>query len=59
MLLAMEFGDVIVKINKVANEKKISDDEVTFHGVIGQQSVYYPINKKTVWTNGIDSYVKI
>lgn len=56
MHLSMEFGDVIIKISKVANDRKSSDDEVTYYGLIDQSCVYYPSADRRTWSNGNDVY---
>lgn len=52
MHLSVTFGDVIIKINKVANERKATDDETTFHGVIDETSVFFPSEDRSTWSNG-------
>lgn len=56
MHLAVTFGDVIVKIRKVANERKETDDETTFYGLINEDCVYLPNDNKSSWSNGIENF---
>ena len=56
MHLSVTFGDVIVKIKKMAHDRKDSDDETTYFGLIDESCVYLPNDDKTLWSNGIDSY---
>lgn len=56
MHLSITFGDIIVKINKVANERKTGDDETTFHGQIDDMCIYTPSEDRTTWSNGKESY---
>ena len=56
MHLAVSFGDMIVKIKKVANERKETDDETTFYGLIDKECVYELSDDGKTWSNGKDSY---
>lgn len=56
MHLSVSFGDVIVKIKKVAHERKETDDETTFFGLIDEECVYLPSDDKTSWSNGKEFY---
>lgn len=56
MHLAVTFGDVIIKINKIANEKMMSDDEMTYFGQIDEGCVYVHSADRTMWSNGRDGY---
>lgn len=59
MHLAVRFGDMVIKINKVSNAKKVSDDEVTYFGHIDEDCAYFPSADRTIWSNGKDSYSDI
>lgn len=59
MHLSVAFGDVIVKIKKVAHERKDSDDETTFYGLIDDECVYFPNEDRTSWSNTKDEYSSI
>lgn len=56
MHLAVSFGDMIIKIKKVAHDRKETDDETTFYGLIDENSAYYPSSDRLTWSNGRDSY---
>lgn len=56
MHLSVTFGDVIVKIKRMAHERKETDDETTFFGYIDEDCVYLPSENRSTWTNGKDSY---
>lgn len=56
MHLSVTFGDVIVKIKKVAHERKETDDETTFYGLIDDECVYSPNEDRTSWSNTKDEY---
>lgn len=52
MHLAVTFGDMIIKINKVAHDRKETDDETTFYGQIDENSAFYPSEDRNSWSNG-------
>lgn len=56
MHLSVTFGDMIVKIKKVANERKESDDETTFHGLINEDCIFVPSEDRMTWSNGKETY---
>ena len=56
MHLSVTFGDVIVKIKKVAHEREETDDETTFYGLIDDECVYFPNEDRTSWSNAKDKY---
>lgn len=56
MHLAATFGDMIIRINKVADEHGSADDEVSFFGSIDADCAYLPSEDKQTWTNGKESY---
>lgn len=55
MHLAVLFGDVIIKVNKLADERR-GVDEITFHGQIDGTCAYMPSTDRAEWSNGIDTY---
>lgn len=55
MHLAVLFGDVIIKVNKLADERR-GVDEITFHGQIDGTCAYMPSADRSEWSNGIDTY---
>lgn len=55
MHLAVLFGDLIIKVNKLVDEK-CGADEITFHGQIDGTCAYMPSADRTEWSNGIDIY---
>ena len=56
MHLSVAFGDVIIKIKKVAHERNDTDDETTFYGLIDDECVYFPNEDRTSWSNTREEY---
>lgn len=56
MHLAVSFGDVIVKIDKVSDEKGMRGDDVSFFGRIDADCAYYRSADRRGWSNGKDNY---
>ena len=56
MHLAVTFGDVIIKINKLADESSSAGDEVSFFGQIDADCSYLPSADRQEWTNGRATY---
>lgn len=56
MHLATSFADVIVKIRKVGEKSQTVNDEVVYHGVVDEQSMFVHNQEKDIWTNGSVSY---
>lgn len=56
MHLSVTFGDVIIKIRKVANERKDTDDETTFFGHIDGSCIYLPSADRASWSNGKETF---
>lgn len=58
MNLAVTFADIIIKIHKESRMPERDGDEVTYYGLIDNDSIYQPNEDKSNWTNGKDSYSK-
>ena len=57
MPLALQFADVIIKIEKKFRPKQHEDDEDVSYGFVDEKCVYWK-NDNTKWTNGTDSYMQ-
>lgn len=56
MHLATSFADVIIKIRKVGERSATVSDEIVYHGVIDNKSVFTCNREKEEWTNGEASF---
>lgn len=57
MPLALQFADVIIKIEKKIRPKQHEDDEDVSYGFVDEKCVFWK-NDSTRWTNGIDGYTQ-
>lgn len=55
MHLATTFADVIIKIRKESRPVASVKDEVSYYGVIDQNSIF-TADENGVWSNGVESY---
>lgn len=51
---AVTYGDEIIKIQKVVDEKRSTSDEVFYYGLINQDSIF--VRKEDAWSNGLCNY---
>ena len=58
MNLAVTFADIIIKIHKESRLPEHEGDEITYYGVIDNESIYLPNDDKSSWTNGKEKYSK-
>lgn len=52
MNLAVNFADIIIRIEKQVDKSALDSGERRFYGLINEECVYTPNDEKTVWTNG-------
>ena len=56
MHLSATFADMIIKIRKDSRPVKDVNDEVSYYGIIDENSVFVPSEDRQVWSNGIENY---
>lgn len=56
MHLATSFADIIIKIRKEKGTGGHDKDDISFYGMIDQDSVYEPDSTRQVWSNGTTEY---
>lgn len=56
MHLSATFADMIIKIRKERRPVKDVKDEVTYYGIIDENSIFTPSVDKSVWSNGVETY---